>query len=91
MQYRELGRTGLRVSAVALGKAPLGGLFGAAEEQDALAIVGRALDAGITFFDSSPFYGLAQLGHEQDSPGWGRIHVAGPSALSDRHEGDTHV
>jgi L-galactose dehydrogenase len=58
MQYRELGRTGLAVSIVSLGTAPLGNMFGPAEEQDALAVVRRALDAGITFFDSSPYYGL---------------------------------
>jgi L-galactose dehydrogenase len=57
MEYRELGRTGLSVSVVSYGTAPLGDMFGTADEDQALASVRQALDAGITFFDSSPFYG----------------------------------
>jgi L-galactose dehydrogenase len=57
MEYRELGRTGLRVSVVGYGTAPLGDMFGANDEDTALQSAYRALDAGINFFDSSPFYG----------------------------------
>jgi aryl-alcohol dehydrogenase-like predicted oxidoreductase len=57
MEYRELGRTGLRVSVVGYGTAPLGDMFGANDEDAALQSAYRALDAGINFFDSSPFYG----------------------------------
>jgi L-galactose dehydrogenase len=57
MEFRELGGTGLAVSAVSYGTAPLGGMFGATDEPRALASVQRAVDAGITFFDSSPYYG----------------------------------
>jgi aryl-alcohol dehydrogenase-like predicted oxidoreductase len=45
------------VSAVSFGTAPLGDMFGAVDESDAIATVHRALDAGINFFDSSPYYG----------------------------------
>jgi L-galactose dehydrogenase len=57
VQYNQLGKTDLTVSAVSLGTAPLGDMFGAAEESDAIATVHRAYDAGINFFDSSPYYG----------------------------------
>jgi L-galactose dehydrogenase len=57
MEYRELGRTGLTVSVVGYGTAPLGDMFGTADEDTALQSVYRALDAGVNFFDSSPFYG----------------------------------
>ena len=57
VEYRELGRTGLSVSAVSYGTAPLGDMFGTADEEQAFASVRQALDAGITFFDSSPYYG----------------------------------
>lgn len=57
MHYNPLGKTDLTVSAVAFGTAPLGDMFGATTESDAIATVHRALDAGITFFDSSPYYG----------------------------------
>jgi L-galactose dehydrogenase len=50
----------LTVSELAFGTAPLGGLFGAVEEDDALALVHEALDLGITLVDSSPFYGNAE-------------------------------
>jgi hypothetical protein len=57
MEYRELGRTGLRVSVVGYGTAPLGDMFGVNDEDAALQAAYRALDAGINFFDSSPSYG----------------------------------
>jgi len=57
MNRNQLGATGLKVSAVSFGTAPLGDMFGAADESPAIAAVHRALDAGINFFDSSPYYG----------------------------------
>jgi L-galactose dehydrogenase len=57
MEYRELGRTSLRVSVVGYGTAPLGDMFGVNDEEAALQSAYCALDAGINFFDSSPFYG----------------------------------
>ena len=57
MEYRELGRTGLTVSVVGYGTAPLGDMFGTSDEDAALQSAHRALDAGINFFDSSPSYG----------------------------------
>lgn len=57
MHYNQLGKTELQVSAVSLGTAPLGDMFGAADESEAIASVHRALDAGINFFDSSVYYG----------------------------------
>lgn len=57
MERRELGRTGLRVSPVGFGTAPLGDMFGAADEAQAVRAVHAALDAGIDLFDTSPYYG----------------------------------
>ena len=57
MEYRELGRTGLTVSVVGYGTAPLGDMFGTSDEDAALQSAHRALDAGVNFFDSSPSYG----------------------------------
>ena len=53
-----LGRGGLRVSALALGTAPLGNLFAPVPEEDATATVGSALEAGLTYVDTAPHYGL---------------------------------
>ncbi len=60
MQYRGLGRTGLQVSTVSLGTAPLGGLFGEVDLEAGIATVHQALDAGVTLFDSSVYYGAGK-------------------------------
>jgi L-galactose dehydrogenase len=57
MHYNRLGATDLHVSAVSLGTSPMGDMFGPVEEADSIAVIRRALDAGINFFDSSPYYG----------------------------------
>lgn len=54
MEYRSLGRTGVRVSPLCLGCMNFG--WGA-EEADAIAIIHRALDAGINFVDTADVYG----------------------------------
>jgi D-threo-aldose 1-dehydrogenase len=53
-----LGRSGLRVSRLGLGTAPLGNLFTAVAEPAADATVRTALDAGLTYLDTAPHYGL---------------------------------
>jgi D-threo-aldose 1-dehydrogenase len=53
-----LGRSGLRVSRLGLGTAPLGNLFTEVPESDADATVDAALAAGITLLDTAPHYGL---------------------------------
>ncbi|KAJ3707365.1 hypothetical protein LUZ61_011070 [Rhynchospora tenuis] len=57
MEKRELGNTGLQVSAVGLGASPLGHVFGDVPLSVAIAAVRKALDLGINFFDTSPYYG----------------------------------
>jgi aryl-alcohol dehydrogenase-like predicted oxidoreductase len=54
MRYRNLGRSGLRVSVVGLGSWLTFG--GSVEEQSALACIARAYDRGITFFDTANVY-----------------------------------
>ena len=53
-----LGGSGLRVSRLGLGTAPLGNLFTEVQERDADATIDAALGAGITFVDTAPHYGL---------------------------------
>ena len=57
MQFRTLGKTGLEVSILGYGASPLGGVFGAINENEGIATVHRALDLGVNFVDVSPFYG----------------------------------
>lgn len=54
MQTTRLGRTGLQVSRLCLGTMNFGSFT---EEQDAFAIMDRALDAGVQFFDTANAYG----------------------------------
>jgi L-galactose dehydrogenase len=58
MNYRTLGRTGLRVSTLGFGGAPLGSVYGPTSQTESTAAVRTALDLGINFFDTSPYYGL---------------------------------
>lgn len=60
MKYAPLGQTDLVVSQLAFGTAPLGGLFGPLGEPEAIELVHQVLDLGITFLDTSPYYGNAE-------------------------------
>lgn len=57
MEQRGLGRTGLSVSALGFGCGSVGGLMVRGEAGDQRRAVARALDAGITYFDTAPLYG----------------------------------
>jgi D-threo-aldose 1-dehydrogenase len=56
-ERRPLGRTGLRVTPLGFGGAPIGGLYRAVADEDAIATVRRAWDLGIRLFDTAPLYG----------------------------------
>ncbi|WJH32189.1 aldo/keto reductase [Paenibacillus sp. CC-CFT747] len=57
MEYTTFGRTGLRVSKLGLGGAPLGGVFGPADEREVEKMIHEAIDGGINFIDTAPSYG----------------------------------
>lgn len=57
MEYRELGKTGLRVSKLGFGASSLGGVFHSFEENRGIDAVFTAVDEGINFIDVSPYYG----------------------------------
>lgn len=61
MQYRELGKTGLKVSTLSYGASPLGSVFREISDvNEAVRTVHTALDLGINFIDVSPYYGLTR-------------------------------
>ncbi len=60
MEQREVGRTGLRIGVLGLGGAPLGGNFVDLENAQALELVEAARSAGITYFDTAPWYGFGR-------------------------------
>ena len=64
---KEIGATGLRVTTLGIGGAPLGNNVADSEEEVAIAAVERAYEAGIRYFDMAPIYGLGRaerrIGH----------------------------
>lgn len=72
MQYRELGRTGWKVSTVSFGAWAIGGTWGQVDDRDSLAALHRAVDLGVNFIDTADVYGdgrserlVAQLKRER--------------------------
>ena len=69
MEYRELGRTGLRVSALSLGTVELGldyGIpvpndYGKPSRKEAIEIIEYAVDSGINLFDTAAGYGESEI------------------------------
>lgn len=58
MQKRELGKSGLQVSAIGLGCMGLSYGYGPATDiQEATALIRRAFERGVTFFDTAEAYG----------------------------------
>jgi aryl-alcohol dehydrogenase-like predicted oxidoreductase len=57
MQFRPLGRTGLRLSWLSFGASSLGAEFRPVDLNEAMRSVRVALDLGMNFIDTSPFYG----------------------------------
>ena len=57
MEYRYLGRTGLRVSQLGFGCGAVGGLLVKGERREQLDTVARAIELGVTYFDTARIYG----------------------------------
>ncbi|WP_127076386.1 aldo/keto reductase [Rhodomicrobium lacus] len=57
MEKRKLGTQGLEVSALGLGCMGMSYAYGAADEAESIAVLHRALDLGITLFDTAEMYG----------------------------------
>jgi aryl-alcohol dehydrogenase-like predicted oxidoreductase len=76
MEYRPLGTSGLRVSAVSLGTWAIGGQgWGAVDDQESIAAIRAAVDVGMTFIDTADIYGT---GHSEE--------IVGQAILGRRHE-----
>ena len=57
MRYKPLGKTGIAVSVIGFGGAPLGNEFGGVDLAEGERAVHLAIERGINFFDTSPYYG----------------------------------
>jgi len=75
MKYRELGRTGWKVSEISFGAWAIGSMWGSVDEKESMAALHKALDVGINFFDTADVYGdgrserlLGRLRKERKEP-----------------------
>ena len=57
MLYNEIGKTGMKVSALSFGASSLGGVFRNIKESEAINAVFTAVEGGMNFIDVSPYYG----------------------------------
>ena len=57
MQYRDLGRTGWKVSAISFGAWAIGGSWGSVDDKESLAALHRSIDLGVNFIDTADVYG----------------------------------
>ncbi len=57
---RPVGHTYLRVPPMGLGTAPLGGMYTSVSEEQAVETVRHALEHGMSFLDTAPFYGAGR-------------------------------
>jgi len=57
MKYRELGRTGFKVSEVSFGSWAIGGTWGPVKDNESMAALHKALELGVNFFDTADVYG----------------------------------
>jgi aryl-alcohol dehydrogenase-like predicted oxidoreductase len=75
MQYRELGRTGYKVSEIGFGAWAIGAGWGTVDDQESRAALHRAVDLGVNLIDTADVYGdgrseqlIARLRKERSEP-----------------------
>ncbi len=57
MKYRQLGRTGWKVSEVSFGAWAIGGAWGKVDDDESLAALRKAIEMGVNFIDTADVYG----------------------------------
>jgi len=60
MRYRELGRTGWKVSEISFGAWAIGSMWGEVDDKESLDALHRAIDLGVNFIDTADVYGMGR-------------------------------
>ncbi len=60
MDKRFIGKTGVQLTQLGFGAAPLGGFRGHITEDDVTELLQMAIDGGLNYFDTSPYYGYGR-------------------------------
>ena len=60
IETAEIGSTGLQVTRLGLGGAPLSAFMYDVEESEAVATISRAFELGVRYFDTAPYYGFGR-------------------------------
>src|SRR5258705_59736 len=60
MHYRELGRTGWKISDISFGAWAIGGSWGTVDDRESLAALHKAIDCGVKFIDTADVYGMGR-------------------------------
>jgi aryl-alcohol dehydrogenase-like predicted oxidoreductase len=75
MKYRQLGRSGWKISAIGFGAWAIGGTWGKVNDKESMKALHRAVDLGVNFFDTADVYGdghseklLGKLRRESERP-----------------------
>ena len=63
MKYRDLGRTGWKVSEISFGAWAIGAMWGQVDDAESLAALRRAVDLGVNFIDTADVYGMGRSEH----------------------------
>src|SRR3954471_2611720 len=94
MQIRELGRSGLQVSAIGLGCMGMSWSYGpAGDKQEMIALIRAAVEKGVTFFDTAEIYGPLvneELVGEALEPFRGQVVIATKFGFKPASEGEAH-
>jgi aryl-alcohol dehydrogenase-like predicted oxidoreductase len=90
LELRRLGNTDMAVTAVSLGGAGLGGIFGPVGDAQGIGAVERALELGINYLDTSPKYGEAErrMGMALRGVPRDRYYISSKVGTHPEHRGD---